>query len=428
MAISGIYPIRVNDISFKLLIMEILKYFANTVELLIYFYLAINIFYFLLFAVASAFKQKEKPLLTAINRKIAVLVPGYKEDAVILETARAAIAQNYPEDKFDVVIIADSYSDKTLDELKKVKVIVFPVDLGKERTKARALNLTMSQLTSDYEIALILDADNVIEPDFLRKINDEFNRGFRIVQGHRVAKNINNNMAILDAISEEVNNKLYRKGHRILGLPSGLIGSGMAFDYVLFKSIMKDINAVGGFDKELELKLTQMKYQIAYIENAFVFDEKVHQSKEFENQRKRWLSAQFVYLRKFFKPAVKSLLTDRNTFFIDKLFQMALLPRILLLGIITFIFLLNIIILLAGWSSAVSFLIVGWLGWTLLFTGVVLIFIFTIPAKFYNSKTLSALFSLPKTFIIMFLLLFKLKGANQKFIHTQHGVSNNTSK
>jgi cellulose synthase/poly-beta-1,6-N-acetylglucosamine synthase-like glycosyltransferase len=406
--------------------MEIVKYIANTVELLIFVYLAINICYFLIFAVASAFQQKKIPLLTDKNRKIAVLVPGYREDSVILETARAAIAQNYPKDKFDVIIIADSYSDQTLAELNQLQVIVFPVELGKGRTKAKALNLTMSQLTSGYEIALVLDADNVIEPDFLKKVNNEFNNGFQIVQGHRVAKNINNNMAILDAISEEVNNKLYRKGHRILGLPSGLIGSGMAFDYVLFKSIMKDINAVGGFDKELELKLTQMKYQIAYIEDAYVYDEKVHQSKEFENQRRRWLSAQFVYLRKFFKPAVKSLITDRNTYFLDKLLQMALLPRILLLGIITFIFLFYIIILLAGWSSAISFLLVGWLGWTLLFTGVVLIFIFTIPAKFYNTRTLSALFSLPKTFFIMFLLLFKLKGANQKFIHTQHGVSNKT--
>jgi cellulose synthase/poly-beta-1,6-N-acetylglucosamine synthase-like glycosyltransferase len=290
------------------------------------------------------------------------------------------------------------------------------------------LNLTMSQLTADYEIALILDADNLIEPDFLKKINTEFNRGFQIVQGHRVAKNINNNMAVLDAISEEVNNKLYRKGHRILGLPSGLIGSGMAFDYKLFKSIMKDIHAVGGFDKELELKLTQMKQQIAYIEEAYVYDEKVHQTTEFKNQRKRWLSAQFVYLGRFFKPAIKELITNRNIFFFDKLLQMSLLPRILLLGIIMFIFLINSIIHLADWSLAIGFLLIGWIGWTALFIGVVLIFLFTIPAKFYNLKTLSALFSLPKTFFIMFLLLFKLKGANQKFIHTQHGTTNNTPK
>jgi hypothetical protein len=49
------------------------------------------------------------------------------------------------------------------------------------------------------------------------------------VQGHRTAKNTNNSWAILDAISEEINNNIFRKGHRVLGLSSAIIGSGMAF-------------------------------------------------------------------------------------------------------------------------------------------------------------------------------------------------------
>jgi hypothetical protein len=42
----------------------------------------------------------------------------------------------------------------------------------------------------------------------LKKINAAFEYDFIAVQGHRTAKNTNNSWAILDAISEEINNIL----------------------------------------------------------------------------------------------------------------------------------------------------------------------------------------------------------------------------
>ena len=64
------------------------------------------------------------------------------------------------------------------------------------------------------------------------------------MQGHRVAKNHNTNLATLDAVSEEINNNIFRSGHRAIGLSSALIGSGMAFDYELIKSEMAKIDAI----------------------------------------------------------------------------------------------------------------------------------------------------------------------------------------
>jgi hypothetical protein len=56
-------------------------------------------------------------------------------------------------------------------------------------------------------------------------------------------KNTNNSWAILDAISEEINNNIFRKGHRVLGLSSAIIGSGMAFRYNYFKTLMSTVTA-----------------------------------------------------------------------------------------------------------------------------------------------------------------------------------------
>lgn len=66
-------------------------------------------------------------------------------------------------------------------------------------------------------------------------INDLFaNPDVEAVQTHRIAKNMNNDMALLDAVSEEINNTIFRLGHAKLGLSAALIGSGMAFRYDLF--------------------------------------------------------------------------------------------------------------------------------------------------------------------------------------------------
>ena len=47
---------------------------------------------------------------------------------------------------------------------------------------------------------------------------------------------------------------------------------------------------------------------------------------------------------------------------------------------------------------------------------------FAVPRRFYVLRTFLAIMDLPKAFLSMFLTLFKLKGANKKFIHTQHST------
>jgi hypothetical protein len=72
-----------------------------------------------------------------------------------------------------------------------------------------------------------------------------------------------------------------------------------------------------------------------------------------------------------------------------------------------------------------EFFIVSPYLWWAAFAATFIAFLLAIPSKFYNARTLKAVMSLPKGFLLMFLSLFKLKGANKKFIHTQHGTQNN---
>ena len=106
--------------------------------------------------------------------------------------------------------------------------------------------------------------------------------------------------AILDASSEAINNHIFRKGLNGLGLSCAVIGSGMAFRFNILKRILKGISATGGFDKVLQLQLVSENEFILFLDSAVVFDEKIDNSKGFYQQRKRWVSSQFVYLKKYF--------------------------------------------------------------------------------------------------------------------------------
>jgi len=386
----------------------------NLIQIILLLLLGLATLYILIFSIASLFYKQQVYPSAGKLKKIAVLIPGYKEDEVIIEVAKLALQQDYPSSLYDVVIIADSFQHDTLKELKKLPIKLIEVSFIKS-TKSKALNEAMASLKEDYDIAVVLDADNVMATDFLKKISAVFEHDFVAVQGHRTAKNVNNSWAVLDAISEEINNNIFRKGHRVLGLSSAIIGSGMAFKYSYFKSLMSDVTAIGGFDKEIELKMLKEGHKIIYLNDAIVYDEKIQKSDVFGNQRRRWLSAQFHYFRKDILKACKDLILKGNVDYFDKAIQFIQPPRVLLLGSVilfssAFVF-ANFLL-----SNEFSYSIY----WIVLVMACVMAFICSVPKSFYNLSTLRALASLPKGMYMMFLSLLKIKGANKNFIHTQH--------
>jgi len=378
--------------------------------------------YMFLFSFAGLFYKQNTYASEPDYRKIAVLIPGYKEDEVILEVAQEALIQDYPTELFDVVIIADSFKSETLAQLRKMPVTVVEVSFEKS-TKSKALNKAMEALPEIYDIAVILDADNIMAADFLSKVNAAFEENFIAIQGHRTAKNLDTSLAILDAVSEEINNHVFRKGHRVVGLSSAIIGSGMAFRYIFFKQLMLKVTAVGGFDKEIELKLLKERYKIEYLDDALVYDEKVQKSEVFSNQRRRWLSAQLHYFRQDILQAIRDLVTKGNVDYFDKAIQFIQPPRVLLLGAVTalggFFWLINYLV---GIASGINYT------WLTVFILTILAFLFAIPRTFYNSRTFEALISLPKGMLLMLGSLLKIRGANKSFIHTRHSSVKAVSK
>ncbi len=406
--------------------MDFVKIALKLLEILFYAYFAMAAMYVFVYSFATLFYRRKPRPETSEMRKIAVLIPGYKEDAVIVDVARDALSQDYPKDKYEVIVIADSFKPETLEALRKLPIRVVEVVFEVSK-KSKALNKCMEVIGDDYDIAMILDADNIMANDVLKIINQCFEMGFMAVQGHRTAKNTNTSFAVLDAVSEEINNSIFRKGHRALGVSSALIGSGMGIDYALFKKTMATVDSVGE-DKEVELKLLKQGYTIEYADDAWVYDEKTSRSDVFVNQRRRWIAAQLVYFKDYFFSGVYHLFRHGNFDYFDKVLQMVQPPRILLSGI------LLIFTIIAGFSRFFNFSIVSdffqltffhWLTLLLLTAFALLI---AVPKRLYTKKTFRALLSLPLGFLLMIMSLLKIKGASKRFIHTTHSHTGEIEK
>ncbi len=406
--------------------MAYLQIFIIIVELVFYAYFAMAVGYIFVFSFATFFyRRKLRPTPTKM-RKIAVLIPGYKEDAVIVEVAKDALKQDYPKDKFEVIVIADSFKLETLEALRKLPVRVVEVVFEISK-KSKALNKCMETIGDDYDIAMILDADNLMARNVLTLMNQTFEMGFVAVQGHRTAKNTNTAFAVLDAVSEEINNSIFRKGHRALGLSSALIGSGMAIEYALFKKTMATVDSVGE-DKEVELKLLKQSYTIEYADDAWVYDEKTSKSDVFVNQRRRWIAAQLVYFRHYFFSGVYHLFRSGNIDYFDKVIQMVQPPRILLSGLLLIITLCSSLAYIFLRQFTEQFFILSYQYWALLFLFTVMALLIAVPKRLYTAKTFRALLSLPLGFLLMIMSILRIKGASKRFIHTTHSHTGDVEK
>ncbi len=382
--------------------------------LLVYFFYVVG--YAVTFALAGHRYSNEVPPEPEAYLRFAVLIPSYKEDNVILDVARQAVRQGYPAEKFTVYILADSLKAETLRALRKLPLEVIEV-FFESSTKVKSLNYALAQIPEGrHDYAVILDADNLMEDNFLRKMNALImQRQYKAVQGQRKPKNRNNSLAFLDGVSEAINNHIYRQGTVAMGMSSSISGSGVVFQYDLLKEKLAAMNSVGGYDRELELRFLQEGAPVYYYKDAVVYDEKVSKDQSFQNQRKRWISSQYVYLAKYFREGCVALFRGDFTFFNSAVLRNIQLPRLINLGLLTILTILSIFLH--------PYLLLGKEAWIALFLLNSFAILISIPGEFYSRKMVKAFVRLPGIFVNMFLLLFRLKDANKKFIHTQHGVS-----
>lgn len=383
----------------------------HTIDWLLWIFMAPSVIYVAFYAFVSLF-SKRSPLTTHPSdlrhqpSNFLILFPAYKEDAVIVHSVRQCLEQTYPKEYYHIGVISDHMQEETNELLLQLPITMFTPQFEKS-SKAKALHYAIEHTEKSYDYIIILDADNIVLPEFLEQVNASCQQGYRAIQCHRCAKNSDNDVAVLDGISEEINNTLFRKAHNRINISSALIGSGMCFEYEWFK------NHVGLFetvveDREMEIQLMKEHIFIKYEEDILVFDEKVSSSENFQRQRLRWMTGQIQSLLMML-PYLPTAIKTGNIHYIDKTMQQALIPRSILLVLTCFFAIV---------MTAISFpLSLKWWG---LFLVISLSIFVAIPKRMRTKALFGKLLSTVKLVGLMLGNLFKMDLKSKDFLHTTH--------
>ena len=381
-------------------------------EIILWFIIAGSVIYVLFFAIISLFYEKEDRIaihaaaLSDRLNKFLILYPAYKEDKVIINAITQFLLQDYPKELYTVIVISDHMQPETNEQLSKLPITLLLPTFEKS-SKAKAMQFAIENVNTDYDNVVILDADNVVRPEFLSQLN-VLCTVYDAIQCHRCAKNANNDVAVLDGASEEINNTIFRKAHNRLGLSSALIGSGMCFKYELFKKNVFKLTTAGE-DREMEALLLQQGIYIKYASEIHVFDEKVSNQDNFQRQRMRWMTAQVQSLISQL-PKVPKAFLHGNINFVDKVIQQMLIPRsilIVLLGII---------------SVFMTFVVPDWCEkWWILFAMLALSLFIAIPTQL-RLKSFQKVLAIPNLVFKMLKNILHIDHKNTDFIHTEHNA------
>jgi cellulose synthase/poly-beta-1,6-N-acetylglucosamine synthase-like glycosyltransferase len=205
-------------------------------------------------------------------------------------------------------------------------------------SKVASLNHALEKMDSKHTHVVVFDPDNLVPVHFLEVLERHHHAGYSVVQGKRIAKNIDTTFAALDALGEYYYDYSVRNVPFRLGSSSTIAGSGMSIQKDLYQQNiaheMKELLANGvvvSEDKSLQLQLVRKGFRIAYASAAIIFDEKISSSQQIGKQRGRWLNSYFRHSWDALKALGKGLAgLDWNIF----LFSITVLmpPMVVLVG------------------------------------------------------------------------------------------------
>ncbi len=246
------------------------------------------------------------------RKKFAVVVPAHNEDVVIGPLVDNLKSLNYPRHLYDVFVIADNSNDGTAKMAHQHGAIVYERTNLEQRGKGYALEWffhKLFNLPQKYDAVVVFDADNLVDAQFLRHMNNRLCDGAKIVQGYIDAKNpLDTWVTSSFAMAFWVANRMLQLARYNLGLSNYLGGTGMAISVDVLREIGWGATSLTE-DLEFSLKALLQGHKTTWAHEAIVYDEKPLTFKQAWNQRKRWALGHVelfrTYSLEFFKEAIR---------------------------------------------------------------------------------------------------------------------------
>lgn len=234
---------------------------------------------------------RKKYPVRAPKTRFAVLLAARNEEAVIGGTVRQLLQQRYPESLFDIYVIPNNCTDGTETAARQAGARIIYCD-EPVRDKGGALRCAFRQLReAGYDAYCVFDADNLVHPDFLARMNDAFCAGALVAKGKQQAMNPGDSWisGCYDLYFENFN-LLYNRPRGSLGLSAKLVGTGFAVSRTLMEKLDGWNTDTMAEDAEFAAQCALAGQRVWWVPEAVTFDEEPVTLRASLVQRRRWCS------------------------------------------------------------------------------------------------------------------------------------------
>ena len=315
---------------------EGLLYFISAFIQITTFLLAI---YFFCISVVGWIKQKEKPASKFKPvKRFAMVIAAHNEEIVISELVDSLKNLKYPNELYDIFVVADNCTDKTAEIAKKHGAIVLERFNNVEKGKGFALEWAFNKIfdmEKKYDAFCVFDADNLVNPCFLSEMNKRMCEGYRVIQGYIDSKNpFDSWITASYSIAFWTSNRLYQLPRSYLKMTCGLCGTGFCVDTELIREMGWGATCLTE-DLEFTMKLALRGIFVGWSHDAIVYDEKPLTLKQSWNQRIRWMQGYADCTGRFLGTMLKKAIKEKNIVAFDCATYLLQPLRIIVYGIIT---------------------------------------------------------------------------------------------
>ncbi len=299
--------------------------------------------YNIIIAFCALIRLKDKPLKTNKKHKFMMIIPAHNEEKVIKNLIESLQLLDYPKELYDVFVIEDNCTDKTGEIARSMGCKVYTRNDSKRKTKGYALNWFLAKVLEEkleYDAFAVIDADNVVDKNFLNAMNRNLCQGETVIQGYKDIKNPTDSWVSSGyALFYWTQHRFYHLARYKVGLSPLMNGTGFVVKFDVIKDTGWNTKTLTE-DVEFSLMNIANGNKLGWATDAIVYDEQPTSFKESWKQRTRWTKGHIQIFKYYTKDLAKGVAKNRTLASFDGLVYIMCVPVMvisLLLIIVNFI-------------------------------------------------------------------------------------------
>ncbi len=276
-------------------------------------------FYYFVISLFGFFRRYEEYTLLPESR-FAVVVAAHNEEKVIGALVRNLQELDYPDELYDVYVVADNCADDTAKIAAAKGAQVIERFNNVEKGKGYALEYAFNKIFDSgipYDAVVVIDADNLVSTNFLTIMNNRLLKGEKIIQGYLDTKNAYDTWITKSIyIGYLLTNRFLQLSKYNIGLTCALGGTGMCLSVEVLKRYGWGMTSLTE-DLEFQMKALMNDIKVTWAHDARIYDEKPLSLMQSWRQRRRWMQGHCNVAGRYMGRLLREGIRTKNFAMID---------------------------------------------------------------------------------------------------------------